>query len=311
LSVRQPTVFLDGLVPAPAGTTDPGEGALPDKAAVEQFLLERALQPFLAEVAGERSRQLESIRRHIEISLNTLIDSQNQQLADLLNRQIEGQTVPGLDGLISQSEAHLDRLNERLEQRIRELEMERHCTVGDITLLGRAWVLPHPERSAPALAPMVRDDDVERTAVEFVIQHENARGWQVESVEAENRGFDLISRRRHPEDPKTAVEVRFIEVKGRAEVGLIALTANEYKTAQRLKADYWLYTVFHCGTKPELHAIQDPARLGWVPVVHVEHYQIDPGKILAEKGDPGTAGRKPSWSLASPPATTETKKFGF
>ena len=38
----------------------------------------------------------------------------------------------------------------------------------------------------------------------------------VESVEADNRGFDLISRRPHPEDPKTAIEVRFIEVKGRA-----------------------------------------------------------------------------------------------
>jgi hypothetical protein len=33
------------------------------------------------------------------------------------------------------------------------------------------------------------------------------------------------------------VETRFIEVKGRAAVGEIALTANEYKTAQRLSDD--------------------------------------------------------------------------
>ena len=45
-------------------------------------LLERALQPFLAEVAGEREHQIETIRRHVEISLNTLIDRQNLQLAD-------------------------------------------------------------------------------------------------------------------------------------------------------------------------------------------------------------------------------------
>jgi hypothetical protein len=32
----------------------------------------------------------------------------------------------------------------------------------------------------------------------------------VESVETENRGFDLISRKPHPEDPKTAIDVRFI-----------------------------------------------------------------------------------------------------
>ena len=58
----------------------------------------------------------------------------------------------------------------------------------------------------------------------------------VESVESENRGFDLISRRPHPEDPKTFIEVRFIEVKGRAGVGVVALSENEYRhgrTAQR------------------------------------------------------------------------------
>jgi hypothetical protein len=53
-------------------------------------------------------------------------------------------------------------------------------------------------------------------AVQVATQHEEARGWIVESVESENRGFDLISRRPHAEDPKTFVEVRFIEVKGRS-----------------------------------------------------------------------------------------------
>ncbi len=151
-SIRQPTIFLDGLVPAPAGTGVPADDAFPDKAGVEQFLLEHALQPFLIEATGERERQVETVSRHVEISLNALIDRQNQQLADLLNRQIDGQTVPGLDGLISQAENHLDRLNDRLEQRLRELEMERHCTIADITRLGRAWVLPHPERTTARLA---------------------------------------------------------------------------------------------------------------------------------------------------------------
>jgi len=123
MSVRQPTVFLDGLAPAPAGTSAPDDDYLPDRGRVEQLLLERALQPFLVEVIGKREHQIETIRRHLEISLNTLIDRQNQQLAEPLNRQVEGQTTPGLDGLISQAEAHLDRLNERLEERLRELEM--------------------------------------------------------------------------------------------------------------------------------------------------------------------------------------------
>jgi hypothetical protein len=51
----------------------------------------------------------------------------------LLNRQIEGRTVAGLDGLIAQAESHLDELNNRRDNRLRDLEMERHCTVGDLT----------------------------------------------------------------------------------------------------------------------------------------------------------------------------------
>jgi hypothetical protein len=74
--------------------------------------------------------------------------------------------------------------------------------------------------------------------------------------------------------------VRFIEVKGRAAVGEIALTANEFKTAERLKKDYWLYAVFNCGSTPQVHAIRNPARLEWKPVVKVEHYAVGPSDIL-------------------------------
>jgi hypothetical protein len=74
--------------------------------------------------------------------------------------------------------------------------------------------------------------------------------------------------------------VRFIEVKGRAAVGEVALSDNEYKRAERLKKDYWLYVVFKCGTRPELHLIHDPARLGWQPVVQVAHYHLSSDAIL-------------------------------
>ena len=100
------------------------------------------------------------------------------------------------------------------------------------------------------------------------------------SVESENRGFDLISRRPHPEDPQTAIEVRFIEVKGRALVGEVALTTNEYKTAQRLRQDFWLYVVFNCASTPEVKVVRDPAQLAWKPIVKIEHYHVTSKAIL-------------------------------
>ncbi|MHC4402657.1 MAG: protein NO VEIN domain-containing protein [Planctomycetota bacterium] len=281
MTVREPTVFHD-VTPAPSGSAAPGEEfSVPHRQTVEQFLYQQTLQPWITRASADRLVEVDRVKRHVEISLDVLIDRQQQQLGDYLNRQIEGETVPGLDGLIAQAEQHLDDLNNRREARCREVELERHCAVADIKHLGRAWAVPHPERNNPRLAPMVRDDEIERIAVEVAMKHERDRGWEVESVESENRGFDLISRRPHPEDPKTFIEVRFIEVKGRAGVGVVALSENEYRTAERLKNDYWLYAVFNCAGTPELHTIPDPASLGWQPIVTVEHYQLGPGTILA------------------------------
>ncbi len=284
LTLRQPTVFLDIMV-ADRKTRAPEAPALPDKTAVEVYLVEQALMPFLAEVSGQRANENRIVREHIEISLQELINRQQLVLADLLNRRVAGENIPGLEGNISQAEAHVDELNARLDQRRQELDMERHCTIGDVHHLGRAWVLPHPDRQVPSIAPMVRDDEIEKIAVRIVTDHEQARGWVVESVETENRGYDLLSRKPHPTEPGVFIAARFIEVKGRAAVGEIALTANEYRTAQRLGKDYWLYVVFACAGNPELKLIQDPATLGWVAVVTVEQYHVTAQKILEAAGE--------------------------
>jgi len=195
MKLHEPTVLLD-IAAAPAGTSGPAANVnLPDRHRVEQFLYKQTLAPWGEQVAEERLGEVERIRRHVEISLNSLIDRAQVQQAEYVSRQIEGQTVPGLDGLIAQAEQHLDELNNRLESRKRELELERHSAISDITHLGRVWVAPHPERSSPQIAPMVRDEEIERIAVEVATRHEEERGWVVESVESENRGFDLISRR--------------------------------------------------------------------------------------------------------------------
>ena len=278
LEIRQPTLFLD-LVAGEGVHAVPDDVALPGDAQVKQVLIEQALEPLLDEVADTRRQETDTVRRHLEISLNALINRENLKYADLHLRVEAGEI--NLRPALKRSEERLEDLNHRLETRLADLDKERHCTIADIQHHGRAWVLPHPERKSPGIAPMVRDDEIERRAVEAVIAYENARGWVVESVEKDNRGFDLISRRPHPEDPATAIEVRFIEVKGRAAVGEIALTSNEYKTAERLKKDYWLYAVFNCAADPNVHLVQDPARLGWEPVVKVEHYHVCAEQILA------------------------------
>ena len=141
-------------------------------------------------------------------------------------------------------------------------------------------MLPHPERETPTIKQMVSDPEIEKIAVQVAIAHEQTCGWSVESVEDENRGYDLLSKRPHQTEPGVFVVVRFIEVKGRSGVGEVALTAHEYRTAQRLGADYWLYVVFDCATEPNLKLIQNPAKLGWEAVVKIEHYHVSAKAIL-------------------------------
>ena len=77
---------------------------------------------------------------------------------------------------LKQAEDRLDELNGRLENRHRDLEKERNCTIGDIQRHAVAWVLPHPERTAPGVAAMVRDEEIECKAVEAVIAYERVAG---------------------------------------------------------------------------------------------------------------------------------------
>jgi hypothetical protein len=121
---------------------------------------------------------------------------------------------------------------------------------------------------------------IERIAVQATIAFEEARGCKVESVENDTRGFDLISRWPVSDIGRGSIGTRFIEVKGRAAVGEIALTANEYKTAQRLGDDYWLYVVFNCASKPQVTLIQNPARFDWEPLSKIDRYRLGAETIL-------------------------------
>lgn len=295
MTVRQPTLFLD-LVPAKKADFPikngenidnhnlvdylPDDSNLPSREQVEQALIEQELNRFLTEIRTQRQKEVETISNYIENSLTIIIDKIQIQYAELWQQKESGDKEQGLDGRMKQLDDRSFELNGRLEQRREELQQEASCAITDIHHHGRAWVLPHPERSSPEIAPMVADDEIEKIAIQAVIEYETARGWQVMSVEKENRGFDLISRQPDSGDPLKASLVRFIEVKGRANIGEVALTTNEYKTAARLKRDYWLYVVFNCALSPEVHTIQDPVKLDWQPYVKIEHYQLKAEDLL-------------------------------
>jgi len=279
IALKQPTIFLD-INPAADKPKIPDSSVLPNMNDLEQYLVTSALQGYLSDIEVERLRETNVIEKHLELSLNKLIERQNIKLCEYIDAQARGDQNPYLHANKAQAENRILELTNRLETRKKDLAKERQCTISSVSHLGSAWVLPHPDRENPEIRKMVRDDEIEKIAIQKAIKHEESLGNVVHSVEKENRGFDLVSRKPHPEDPQTAIEVKFIEVKGRSGVDVVGLTSNEYKTAQRLKADYYLYVVYNCASNPELHIIRDPVTMGWQPIVKVEHYQVKPDEIL-------------------------------
>jgi len=279
MELRQPTIFLDIIA---AGQTEniPNNDGMPAKEELESYLINNALADYKKEVEQERRKELDTIERHLELSMNALIHRQNVKLGEMIEAKENNRAWQGIDGQIAQIENRILELSNRLDMRKEKLVKERQISITDIRHLGSVWVVPHPDRENPEIKAMRSNDEIEKIAVDIVIKHEEAQGRKVQSVEKDNRGFDLISRAYHPEDPETAIDVRFIEVKGRAEMGEVALTENEFKTAGRLGNDYFLYVVYNCSSKPEIRIIQNPAILGWQPIVKIEHYQIKADDIM-------------------------------
>ncbi|GBD27788.1 hypothetical protein HRbin30_03144 [bacterium HR30] len=120
----------------------------------------------------ERLKELETIAQHVELSLNALIDRQQRQVVELLQRQQHGEEV---SLALSGAQKRLDELIERLERRRKELAQERQLAIADITRIGSALVLPYPEEGA--VRELVPDTEVERIAMEMAMRYERERGW--------------------------------------------------------------------------------------------------------------------------------------
>jgi hypothetical protein len=107
-----------------------------------------------------------------------------------------------------------------------------------------------------------RNEQVEVVAIQVAWAYEAAHGAVVKDVSTpalaraarlpERPGFDWLALR-------PAGGERAIEVKGRAGIGDIEITENEWVKACNLRDRYWLYVVYECATaQPRLLRVQDP-----------------------------------------------------
>lgn len=162
-------------------------------------------------------------------------------------------------GELTKIKARQRALQARKDAALAVLRREPELIVpGAITFLAHALVVP----SHNAEDRIRYDAAVEAIAMRVVRAYEEGQGATVYDVStAEGAllagleawpGFDLWSHR--PGNEKLS-----IEVKGRAGIGDVELTENEYIRACNLRDRYWLYVVYDCAkAAPRLLRIQDP-----------------------------------------------------
>ncbi|MCU0690516.1 MAG: DUF3883 domain-containing protein [Polyangiaceae bacterium] len=235
--------------------------------AAEEWALERVLEPYLAELRVIRTREAGIIRDYLRRSFDTLIARSQGKVMEYEQRAARGADM----GLSIQDERrHLDDLRRRQSSRLAEAEREAVLALAAPEILGVAAVVrPGEAETARAVErPMRRSDEVEAAAMAFAVLEEERRGWIVEDVSEQGRGYDLVSR-----GPRG--DLRYIEVKGRAGVGAVELSQNEWLKAQQLGEAYWLYVVTDALTNPALHPLRDPGhRLAQEEVIPQVRYRV-------------------------------------
>ena len=290
LRKSQPYALLDLKAPdAAADVQSNTRKRATDEDVVIDWSLDHVTPEYFAEINERRGRELGIKEKYVRKSLQFLIGESIKKINkyDGQLRQIRDESDPkrlNIQGNRAQEVARRDELSQRLKDRLEEIEQERHLSEKPPEVLGVAVILPPPQEVIRSVQ-METDPEVEAIAVEVSKQYEISQGRKPVSVEADNCGWDLTSL-------LEGQPARYIEVKGRAGVGGVALTPNEWIKAQRFGQEYWLYIVVNCRSQPELHMIQDPAsKLSPKEEVSVVRYMVGQQEWLkAAEQDHGSHG---------------------
>ncbi len=201
-----------------------------------------AVENYKQDIVDERRRQAKIKEKYGIKSLEYLIGELDADLAELYERQAEGEKV---NIVIRNKEDRKRQYEEALKTLQKEIEQEVSLTISMPKFLGAVLVKP------PISRDMVSDKEIERIGMEIAMGYEKNQGREPEDVSKENLGFDIRS--------KGNGEIRYIEVKARKDEGQVALTCNEWFKAKRFKEQYWLYVVAKAITSPTLYITNDPA----------------------------------------------------
>lgn len=228
-----------------------------------------SLTQYTKELKEERTRQADIKTKYGLKSLDILKVETDSDLISLRKRKDKGENV---DLAIRNKEEQLKKYENAYNTLSSQIIRERELTMNAPKFVGVVNVIP----AEVVEEPMVRDDEIEKIGMQIAMKFERDSGRIPEDVSNENLGFDIRSK--GPEGTR-----RYIEVKARAKIGDVAMTQNEWFSAQQLGDDYFLYVVWNASnsSSSELLQIQNPAlNLKAAEKFDVVRYIVSPDEII-------------------------------
>ncbi len=179
------------------------------------------------EIRRARQPLLDKTRDAVQDRLTKEISHWDRRAEDLKLQEQTGRTNARLNS--AQARHRADRLEERLQKRLAELELERQISPRPPVVLGAALIAPlgllRAMTGEPPPRPLHVTTDTQAAAArarQIVMDVERSLGYEPTDREFEKRGYDIESR-----DPATG-RLRFLEVKGRVTgAPAITVTRNE------------------------------------------------------------------------------------
>ena len=225
----------------------------------QRYAVASVVPEHVDEIRSARQPLLDKTRDAVQARLTMEISHWDRRAEDLKLQEQSGRANARLNS--AQARQRADRLQERLQKRLAEIELERQISPRPPVVLGAALIVPlgllrSMAGETPLPLPTVTSDTqaAAARARETVMDVERSLGYEPTDREFEKRGYDIESR-----DPASG-RLRFLEVKGRVSgAPAITVTRNEILYSLNKPDSYILAIVeFLDEAKHRVHYVRRP-----------------------------------------------------
>lgn len=221
-----------------------------------QYAIEHLVPAHLERVRRRKQDLIDRTQKAVHERLTKEINYWDARAEDLRQREAAGRAT---NMNWHKARQRADELEERLQNRMKELAEERHITPQSPVVLGGAFIVPagllaQLTAKACPIAPDATDRRIiERKAMDVVMALERRLGHLPNDVSAAKLGWDIESRVSETEP------LRLIEVKGRAAgADTVTVTRNEILRAINSPESFILALVEVDGSNSRVHYLDRP-----------------------------------------------------